>query len=140
MSEMHTGTSPSRRSTSNASMPDEAWRQAKPCDSTTRTRALRTWSSSSTTRPRAALERNVASLEGATHGFAFGSGLAALDAVLKLLKVGDHVVCGENVYGGSMRLMTRVYAELGLEFSFVDMREIGPIERAITPRTRMVYC
>jgi cystathionine gamma-lyase len=89
---------------------------------------------------REALERNVASLEGATHGFAFGSGLAALDAVLKLLKVGDHVVCGENVYGGSMRLMTRVYAELGLEFSFVDMREIGPIERAITPRTRMVYC
>src|SRR5690242_14038018 len=89
---------------------------------------------------REALERNVASLEGASHGFAFGSGLAALDVVLKLLKAGDHVVCGENVYGGSMRLMTRVYAELGLEFSFVDMREVGPIERAITPRTRMVYC
>jgi len=89
---------------------------------------------------REALERNVASLEGAAHGFAFGSGLAALDAVLKLLKAGDHVVCGENVYGGSMRLMTRVYADLGLEFSFVDMREIGPIERAITPRTRLVFC
>ncbi len=82
----------------------------------------------------------MASLEGAAHGFAFGSGLAALDAVLKLLKAGDHVVCGENVYGGSMRLMTRVYADLGLEFSFVDMREIGPIERAITPRTRLVFC
>ena len=89
---------------------------------------------------REALERNVASLEGAAHGFAFGSGLASLDAVLKLLKPGDHVVCGENVYGGSMRLMTRVYAELGLEFSFIDMREMGPIERAVTPRTRMVYC
>ena len=89
---------------------------------------------------REALERNVASLEGAAHGFAFGSGLAALDAVLKLLRAGDHVVCGENVYGGSMRLMTQVYAELGLEFSFVDMREIGRIERAITPRTRMVFC
>jgi cystathionine beta-lyase/cystathionine gamma-synthase len=89
---------------------------------------------------REALERNVASLEGAAHGFAFGSGLAALDAVLKLLKAGDHVVCGENVYGGSMRLMTRVYAELGLRFSFVDMREIGPIERALTPQTRLVYC
>src|SRR6187399_2683706 len=80
---------------------------------------------------REALERNVASLEGATHGFAFGSGLAGLDALLKLLRAGDHVVCGENVYGGSMRLMTRVYTELGLEFSFVDMREIGPIEQAI---------
>ena len=89
---------------------------------------------------REALERNVASLEGGTHGFAFGSGLAALDAVLKLLKAGDHVVCGENVYGGSMRLMTQVYAELGLEFSFVDMREIGPIERALSPATRLVYC
>jgi cystathionine beta-lyase/cystathionine gamma-synthase len=50
---------------------------------------------------REALERNVASLEGATHGLAFGSGLAALDAVLKLLRSGDHVICGENVYGGS---------------------------------------
>jgi cystathionine gamma-lyase len=89
---------------------------------------------------REALERNVASLEGGTHGFAFGSGLAALDAVLKLLKAGDHVVCGENVYGGSMRLMTRVYAELGLKFSFVDMRDLEPIERALTPATRMVYC
>ncbi|HEX9054654.1 MAG TPA: cystathionine gamma-synthase [Gemmatimonadales bacterium] len=89
---------------------------------------------------REALERNVASLEGGAHGFAFGSGLAALDVVLKLLKAGDHVVCGENVYGGSMRLMTRVYADLGLRFSFVDMREIGPVERALTPATRLVYC
>ncbi len=89
---------------------------------------------------REALERNVASLEGGTHGFAFGSGLGALDAVLKLLKAGDHVVCGENVYGGSMRLMTRVYADLGVQFSFVDMREMGPIEQALTRATRLVYC
>jgi cystathionine gamma-lyase len=89
---------------------------------------------------REALERNVASLEGGTYGFAFGSGLAALDVVLKLLKAGDHVVCGENVYGGSMRLMTRVYTDLGLRFSFVDMRDIGAVERAVTPATRLVYC
>jgi cystathionine beta-lyase/cystathionine gamma-synthase len=89
---------------------------------------------------REALERNVASLEGGAHGFAFGSGLAALDAVLKLLKAGDHVVCGENVYGGSMRLMTQVYSDLGLRFSFVDMRRIEPIEQALTPATKMVYC
>jgi cystathionine beta-lyase/cystathionine gamma-synthase len=89
---------------------------------------------------REALERNVAVLEGAQYGFAFGSGLAALDAVLKLLKAGDHVVSGENVYGGTHRLMTRVYADLGLQFTFVDMRDVAAIERAITPRTRMVYC
>jgi cystathionine beta-lyase/cystathionine gamma-synthase len=89
---------------------------------------------------REALERNVASLEGGAHGFAFGSGLAALDAVLKLLRAGDHVVCGENVYGGSMRLMTQVYADLGLRFSFVDMRRIEPIEQALTSATKMVYC
>jgi cystathionine beta-lyase/cystathionine gamma-synthase len=89
---------------------------------------------------REALERNVASLEGGDHGFAFGSGLAALDTVLKLLKAGDHVVCGDNVYGGTQRLMERVYAELGLRFSFVDMRDVGAIEQALTPATRMVYC
>ena len=89
---------------------------------------------------REALERNVASLEGATHGFAFGSGLAALDAVLKLFQAGDHIVCGENVYGGSHRLMERIYGNLGLKVSFVDMREVKNIERALTPATRMIYC
>jgi cystathionine gamma-lyase len=89
---------------------------------------------------REALERNVASLEGGTHGFAFGSGLAALDAVLKLLKAGDHVVCGANLYGGSHRLMERIYANFGLTFTFTDMRDIGNLERALTPATRMVYC
>ena len=89
---------------------------------------------------REALERNVASLEGATHGFAFGSGLAALDSVLKLFKSGDHLVCGENVYGGSHRLMERIYGNLGLRVTFVDMRDVGNIERALTPATRMIYC
>ncbi|MEP7176014.1 MAG: PLP-dependent transferase [Gemmatimonadales bacterium] len=89
---------------------------------------------------REALERIVAALEGGTHGFAFGSGLAALDTVLKLLRTGDHVICGENVYGGTHRLMERIYGELGLRFSFVDMRDIGNVERALTPATRLVYC
>jgi cystathionine beta-lyase/cystathionine gamma-synthase len=89
---------------------------------------------------REALERNVASLEGATYGFAFGSGLAALDAVLKLFQAGDHIVCGENVYGGSHRLMERIYGNLGLKVSFVDMREMGKIEGALTDTTRMIYC
>jgi cystathionine beta-lyase/cystathionine gamma-synthase len=89
---------------------------------------------------REALERNVAVLEGGAHGFAFGSGLAALDAILKLFKSGDHVVCGENVYGGSHRLMMRIYAQFGLEFTFVDMRDMGAVERAATARTRLLYC
>ena len=89
---------------------------------------------------REALERNVAALEGATHGFAFGSGLAALDTVLKLLRSGDHVVSGENVYGGTHRLMQRIYGELGLRFTFVDMRDVGNVALALTPATRMVYC
>jgi cystathionine beta-lyase/cystathionine gamma-synthase len=89
---------------------------------------------------REALERNVASLEGGTNGFAFGSGLAALDAVLKLLRSGDHVVCGDNVYGGTHRLMERVYTEFGVRFTFVDMRDAGNVDRAVTTSTRMIYC
>ncbi|MDX2192761.1 MAG: cystathionine gamma-synthase [Gemmatimonadales bacterium] len=89
---------------------------------------------------REVLERNVAALEGGAHGFAFASGLAALDAVLKLLRAGDHVVAGANLYGGSHRLMARVYAEFGLEFAFVDLRDIGNLERALKPATRLVYC
>jgi cystathionine beta-lyase/cystathionine gamma-synthase len=89
---------------------------------------------------REALERNVASLEGATHGFAFGSGLAALDAVLKLLQSGDHIVSGENVYGGTHRLMERIYSTFGIKVTFVDMRDVANIERALTPATRLVYC
>jgi cystathionine beta-lyase/cystathionine gamma-synthase len=89
---------------------------------------------------REALERAVASLEDALHGFAFASGLAALDAVLKLLSAGDHVVSGENIYGGSHRLMERVYQRFGLTFSFVDMRDPSRVAAAITPATRAVYC
>jgi len=89
---------------------------------------------------REALERNVAALEGGRHGFAFGSGMGCLDSIMKLFRSGDHIVCGENVYGGSHRLMERIYGNLGLKVSFVDMRDIGNIERALTPATRMVYC
>ncbi|MEZ4411493.1 MAG: cystathionine gamma-synthase [Gemmatimonadales bacterium] len=89
---------------------------------------------------RQALERNVAALEGATYGFAYGSGLAALDVLLKVLKSGDHVVCGENLYGGSHRLMERIYTRFGLRFSYVDSRDIRNVEAALRPETRMIYC
>jgi cystathionine gamma-lyase len=88
---------------------------------------------------REALERNVASLEGARYGFAFSSGLAALDAVIKLLSAGDHVVSGENVYGGSHRQMTHIWARLGLAFTFVDGGDTAAVAAAVTPKTKMVY-
>lgn len=88
---------------------------------------------------REALERSLAALEGGTHGFAFGSGLAALDTVLKLLRSGDHAVVGSNVYGGSHRLMQRVYEQFGIEFTFVDMRDIRNVDAARRPNTRMLY-
>lgn len=88
---------------------------------------------------RDALERNVAALEGAEHGFAFASGLAATDAVLKLLSAGDHVICGENVYGGTHRIMTQVFERLGLRFTFVDTRDVASVEATLTPATRMIF-
>jgi len=88
---------------------------------------------------REALERNIAALEGGRHGFAFGSGLAALDAVIKLLSAGDHVVSGENVYGGSHRQMTHIWARLGLSFTFVDGGDAAAVAAAVTPKTKIVY-
>jgi cystathionine gamma-lyase len=88
---------------------------------------------------REALERNIAALEGGRHGFAFASGLAAVDAVLKLLTTGDHVVCGENVYGGTHRQMTQIWARLGMDFTFVDATDTANIAAAVTPRTKMIY-
>lgn len=88
---------------------------------------------------REALERNVASLEGARHGYAFSSGLAALDAVIKLLSAGDHVVSGENVYGGSHRQMTHIWARLGLTFTFVDGGDTAAVAAAVTSKTKLVY-
>src|SRR5439155_6598479 len=86
---------------------------------------------------REALERNVAALEGGRHGFAFGSGLAALDAVLKLLSAGDHVVSGENVYGGSHRQMTHIWERLGLAFTFVGGGEPAALAAAVAPATEL---
>ena len=88
---------------------------------------------------REALERNVAALEGGVHGFAFGSGLAALDAVMKLLSAGDHVVSGENVYGGSHRQMTHIWSRLGLTFTFVDGGDTQAVAAAVTANTKIVY-
>lgn len=87
---------------------------------------------------REALERNVAALEGGRHGFAFSSGMGCLDSLMKLFRAGDHIVCGENVYGGTFRLFDRILSNFGLRFTFVDTREPQRIADAMTPETRAV--
>ncbi len=89
---------------------------------------------------REAWERNLAALEDGAAGFAFASGLAALDTVLKLLSAGDHVVVGNNIYGGSHRQMEQIYSRFGLTFSFVDMRDSANAAAAIKPNTKMLFC
>jgi cystathionine beta-lyase/cystathionine gamma-synthase len=84
---------------------------------------------------REALERNVAALEGARHGFAFASGTACVDSLMKLFKAGDHIVCGENVYGGTFRLFDRLLQHFGLEFTYVDSRDPNRIADACRKRT-----
>jgi len=88
---------------------------------------------------RDALERNIATLEGATHGHAFASGLAATDAVLSLFNAGSHVICGENVYGGTHRMMKQIFERRGLDFTFVDTRDPDAIDEAITFNTKLIY-
>ena len=84
---------------------------------------------------REALERNVAALEGGRHGFAFASGTACTDSIMKLFRAGDHIVCGENVYGGTFRLFDRILQHMGLSFTYVDTRDPQRIEDACTPAT-----
>jgi cystathionine beta-lyase/cystathionine gamma-synthase len=88
---------------------------------------------------RAALERNLAALEGGEFGLAFGSGLAAESTVLQLLRPGDHVVSGQDLYGGTYRLFTEVYQRFGIEFSFVDTGDPGAVEAALRPNTRQLW-
>ena len=87
---------------------------------------------------REALERNVAALEGGRHGFAFSSGMGCVDSLMKLFRSGDHIVCGENVYGGTFRLFDRILSNFGLTFTFVDTRDPQKIEDAVTASTRAI--
>lgn len=88
---------------------------------------------------RSALETNIAALEGAKFGFAFASGMSATDAVLKLVKGGEHVVLGDNTYGGTYRLFARVLANYGVEFDLCDTTDATNLEKAIKPNTKMVF-
>src|SRR6266850_3974595 len=88
---------------------------------------------------RFALERNLAALEGAKFGFAFASGMAAIDATLRLIKNGEHVIVSDNTYGGTSRLFTKILANYNIEFDFVDTSDALNVEAAIKPNTKMVF-
>lgn len=89
---------------------------------------------------REALERNVAALEGGRHGFAFSSGMGCLDSIMKLFRAGDHVICGENAYGGTFRLFDRILSQMGLKFTFVDTRDPQAVADSAIPGTVAIIC
>ena len=88
---------------------------------------------------RAALERAFASIENGEYGLAFGSGLAAIDAVIKLLKPGDEVISTNDLYGGSYRLFTKIYEDFGIKFHFIGMENAANIERFINDKTKLIW-
>src|ERR1700739_1967215 len=88
---------------------------------------------------RTRLEENLAALEGALAARVFSSGMAAINAITTLLKAGDHVVCGNNLYGGTPRLFNQVWSDFGLEFSYVDTSDARNVQRAIKKNTRMGF-
>jgi cystathionine gamma-lyase/cystathionine beta-lyase len=88
---------------------------------------------------RKALEDCMAALENAEYGLCFSSGLGAIDAVIKLLKPGDEVIAGDDLYGGTYRIFTQVFAPLGIEFKFIDFNDPNNLKNYITPNTKMVW-
>ena len=88
---------------------------------------------------RTALEENLASLEGGSSAHVFSSGMAAIAALVAMLKTGDHVICGSNVYGGTPRLFDNIIARYGIEFTYVDTTDLAQVKAAIKPATRLVH-
>lgn len=88
---------------------------------------------------RSSLESVIADLEHGRHGFAFGSGMAAISAVIMLLDQGDHIIVGSDVYGGTYRAMTKVFTRYGIEFDFVNTTDVKNIENKIKDNTKMVF-
>ena len=88
---------------------------------------------------RTALENNFAAIENGTHGFAFSSGLAAIDCVLKMLNPGDEVIAGDDLYGGTYRMFTKMFEKYGLKFHFVNMEDIENVEELINKNTKLIW-
>lgn len=88
---------------------------------------------------RTALEHNIAALENGKHGMAFGSGMAAIDAIFHLLKPGDHVIVSHSVYGGTYRIGKMIWEDYGLEFDFVDTTDLGLVKKSLKKNTKMIF-
>lgn len=88
---------------------------------------------------RTALQNALAALENGKHGICYASGLAATDAVLKLFKPGDEIIATHDIYGGTYRIMKKIYEPFGLVFHFVDMNDVQEIEKAISEKTKMIW-
>ncbi len=88
---------------------------------------------------RTALENSFASIENGSNGFAFASGLAAIDAVLRLLSPGDEVVAGDDLYGGTYRMFTKLFQKYGLHFTFVDMNTVENVTAVVTDKTKLIW-
>lgn len=88
---------------------------------------------------RHALEKNLAAIENGKHGLVFGSGLAAIDALLKLLESGDEVISTSDLYGGSYRLFTTVFKKYGVKFHFIDMSDIENVKKYVSPKTKLIW-
>jgi cystathionine gamma-lyase len=88
---------------------------------------------------RTALERSLAALENADYGIAFSSGMGAITAVIQMLKSCDHVICSDDVYGGTFRLFDKIFRHYMLEFSYVDTSDVKNIELSLTPMTRLIW-
>ena len=88
---------------------------------------------------RKALEEALATIENGQYGLAFSSGVAATDAVLKLLSPGDEVVTGNDLYGGTYRLFTKVFERFGIKFTYVDMGSLDAVEAAMSPATKLIW-
>ena len=88
---------------------------------------------------RTALERSFASIENANYGLAFASGLAAIDAIIKLLKPGDEVISTNDLYGGTYRLFTKIFSTYGIKFHFVGMHDVISIEKLVNQNTRLIW-
>ncbi len=88
---------------------------------------------------RSALQESIAALENAKYGLCFGSGMAAIDAVIKLLSPGDEVIAGDDLYGGTYRIFTQVFAKYGIKFNFISLEDVSNIEKHITPNTKLIW-
>ena len=88
---------------------------------------------------RSALEASLASIENGTHGFAFSSGLSAIDCVLKMLNPGDEIIAGDDLYGGTYRMFTRMFEKYGLKFHFVDMEDPTDVVKLVNKNTKLIW-